>query len=481
MADGSRLTEWSARAKGRLLVRSRPHGAAAFLLVLSVVRAGHSEPTRSTPITLDQAVALALQHHPTVRSTRATEEEARARVDEARTTGLPGLGVSAEINRSTGNTPPGAFFPLTGFPPIAGAPQGKSFNGGYWQTGVSLWSSWDVTSLAREAAEVDLALSGSSEAKAATSARKLDIAYAAADSFLSLIEAEEAVKAARAGVDRARVFSEVVKPLVEQTLRPGVDAARADAELGVAQTELARAQQNEAARRAELGQALGDVTTRFEPVPGSLAGPFDKTGPARPVDAHPFVREAAAAADRARRAESVVNLQFLPRVDILGALWARGSGLYGSPADGLAPDIPNWAVGATLSWSALDIPAVRARAHAARANAEVAAAHRDEVSLAVAGQVERARATLAGAREVAQTTPTALASAREAEQQALARYRAGLSQAVEVADAERVLTRAEVDDAVARLEVRRALLLVARASGDLGPILGGVHSGAGKP
>jgi outer membrane protein TolC len=164
----------------------------------------------------------------------------------------------------------------------------------------------------------------------------------------------------------------------------------------------------------------------------------------------------------------------------LGALWLRGSGYYGSPADGLAPDIPNWAVAATLSWSLLDIPKTQARSRAASADAAAQAAHRDETELAVASQMDSATALLRGAVRISETTPTGVTSAREAEQQALARYRAGLTQAIEVADAERLLTQVEVNDALARLAVRRAELLVARAAGDIGPFLARAHNSAGR-
>lgn len=40
---------------------------------------------------------------------------------------------------------------------------------------------------------------------------------------------------------------------------------------------------------------------------------------------------------------------------------------------------------------------------------------------------------------------------------------------LDVADAERLLTQAEVDNAVARVNVRRAMLLVSRVAGDLEP------------
>src|SRR5258708_10568634 len=62
---------------------------------------------------LDQVVAEALAHHPRLRASGAEERVAYGLVDEARTGDIPHAGVSAELNRSTGNTPPGAFYPAS--------------------------------------------------------------------------------------------------------------------------------------------------------------------------------------------------------------------------------------------------------------------------------------------------------------------------------------------------------------------------------
>ena len=56
-------------------------------------------------------------------------------------------------------------------------------------------------------------------------------------------------------------------------------------------------------------------------------------------------------------------------------------------------------------------------------------------------------------------------------QQAEARYKAGLGAIVEVAEAQRLLTQAEIDDSLARLAVWRAALALAAAEGDLQPYL----------
>lgn len=429
---------------------------------------------------LEAAISSALANHPRVASYRADEAVAAARVDEARTSALPSAGLSAELNRSTGNTVPGAFFPTQGFVPIAGAPQGKKVTGGDWQSGISAWGNWDVLSLSREAAALDIALAGRREAEAATRAQLLEVAYRTADAFLLLVEAGEAVRAANASLGRARVLVTVTQPLVDQNLRPGVDLARARAELANAQTLLARAEQSREVRRAQLAEAMGLVGAHVDAEPGGLLGALADVGAHAPSDAsrHPDVLRAAAAADRLAQAQRLVEVEYLPRLDLVAALWLRGSGSYGSPAAGVVPDVPNWAAGAVVTWSILDIPTLRARARATDASYEAARSRRDEALLAVSGQLASAAAVLDGAMKVARQTPATLSAAQGAEQQAAARYEAGLAALVDVADAQRVLAQAELDDAVARLEVRRALLLLARASGNLEPFLAQMRGGS---
>ncbi len=55
--------------------------------------------------------------------------------------------------------------------------------------------------------------------------------------------------------------------------------------------------------------------------------------------------------------------------------------------------------------------------------------------------------------------------------QATARYQAGLGIIDDVAQAQRLLTQAEIDDALARLNVWRGLLGIATASGDIKPFV----------
>ncbi|HEX9104783.1 MAG TPA: TolC family protein, partial [Polyangia bacterium] len=248
-----------------------------------------------------------------------------------------------------------------------------------------------------------------------------------------------------------------------------------------AATQLIRAEQAEAVSRTELAQALGVAGERVDIAVGNLL-----TAPvgAQPAAAtrHPLVREAEAAVRSAQSRKRAVELQYLPRLDLFASLWVRGSGLGSgtlppSPGAGIVPDTPNWLTGLCVTWPALEMVTVRARARVEAAEVKVADARRQEVVQAVLSQIDGARVILEAARREAANTPIALAAARSTEAQATARYRAGLATVVEVAEAQRLLAQAEIDDAVARLGVRRGELLLARAIGDLGPFVDEVRGG----
>ena len=84
-----------------------------------------------------------------------------------------------------------------------------------------------------------------------------DVTVAAADAYVTLVAAQETVRAAQAGVDRAEVLSGTISALVNARLRPGADASRAQAELAAARTQMIQAQQAVEVARANLSQFVG--------------------------------------------------------------------------------------------------------------------------------------------------------------------------------------------------------------------------------
>jgi outer membrane protein TolC len=113
--------------------------------------------------------------------------------------------------------------------------------------------------------------------------------------------------------------------------------------------------------------------------------------------------------------------------------------------------------------------------HAREANqAATVRANRSNEQLAdrnLREQFAKAKAVVHAAREVAANTPVEVKAAHTAFDQAKARYQAGLVPIDDVAQAERLVVQAEMDDSVARLSVWRALLQLDASRGDIQPFM----------
>jgi outer membrane protein len=119
----------------------------------------------------------------------------------------------------------------------------------------------------------------------------------------------------------------------------------------------------------------------------------------------------------------------------------------------------------------MDRASIRAREAEQSANLRAETARYQQIATDLKARWNAAVATLAGARNVAANTPIQVTAARTATEQATARYQSGLGNIDAVAEAQRLLAQAEIDDALARLAVWRGLLGIAVAAGDLQPFL----------
>lgn len=446
------------------------------VLILAAVSA-HAQPAALT-LDLDRAVAFVAAHHPALRGDAAAVRASVESVGAERAKYLPDLELFAQVDRATANAVPGAYFAVPALPTIAGTP-GRRFDSGHWGTEAGVSASWDALGYRRWNAMIDNARAEVQLARDDASASLLDLQYAAAEKFLVVIARDHAVTAAQAGVDRAQVFLTSVQATVGSDLRAGADLSRAKAELAFAKTALSRAQTARELALSELRVALGAPHAALRLELGRLdAEPPDRLEAHTGRDPH-----LVAANDRVQAAQAerrVIATATQPKLALVGALFARGSGALSSGADGrgLVPDAPNWALGVLFTWPVLAASSMASQVRAQDARIAREHAHEEALSQEFAGRTDRARALLEGALEVARDTPEALRAAGDAEKQTTARFQAQLATADDVAQTQRLLVQAEIDDALARLDVWRALLFTAYTAGDLSPFLALVRGGS---
>ena len=227
---------------------------------------------------------------------------------------------------------------------------------------------WEPFDFGLRRANVAVANALEAESEAALKRTEYEVAVATADACLTLAAAEETIRAAQAGVDRAGVLVRTITAQVNAQLRPGADASRADAELAAARTQWIQAQQAADVARATLSQFVGmepgqvvlDAAGLVQIAPG--AGRCERSIRRRirsrrnrmprwrrrwpgcgrwnaPIFHASICRARRMYADRARRSTGA----------ILGGL------------NGLAPNTQNYALGFTVTFPIADLPAIRAR------------------------------------------------------------------------------------------------------------------------
>ena len=429
-------------------------------------------------LTLAQAVEDALHNYPAVRVSQEQINAAAAGIRLARTAYLPRVDAVAQVNRATRNNVFGLLLPTQGvIPSMSGPVIGTNNFGTAWGSAVGGLVTWEPFDFGLRRANVATAAAARAQTAAALERTEFEVAVATADAYLTLAAAQETVRAARAGVDRGETMLRTIQALVNAELRPGADGSRAAAELAAARTQLIQAEQATEVARATVSQFVGMEPARIAiSAPGLLQLPPEQNAAPLHTATHPMAREQSAVVEQEQAQLNALARSYFPRFYLQGAAYARGTGaetdgrLLGG-LNGLAPSVQDYALGLTVSFPVADRPAISAREAAQSATVRAQAARSQQIATDLRAQWDIAVATVQGARRIAANTPVQVSAARAAVEQATARYKSGLGNIDAVAEAQRLLTQAEIDDALARLGVWRGLLAVATAAGDIRPFV----------
>lgn len=453
--------------------------AVALFLVVLTRGLSSAQINNSAPkaLTLEDAVGYALQHYPAVRASLEELQAAHAGVSLARAQYLPAFSAVYQDSRATQNQVPGIWLGTAITPTVEG-PTGGASGQSYWGSQTAALFSWEPFDFGLRASTVGQAKSAEVKSAADVARTRLEVATAVGNYYFMAFAAGLATKAAQANLNRWQVFDNAVHTLVDNQLRPGVDASRADAQLALATTQLYQAQQVEQSYLATLAALMGTAGAEIQLFSGVLDSlPSSDPLPNLALAENPIARQQMATVQQIQAQEKVLSKTDYPRLFLQGEGFARGSevlanGSYIGNWNGLAPGRGNWVAGITILFpNAFDFKGLSAQKQMTRAHENSQRALYEKTIQDLTGQRQVALAALKSARLVAEQTPVELTAARQSESQSRARYEASLTTIVEVADAEGLLARAETDDAIARVNVWRSLFGLASAQGDLQPFL----------
>ncbi|MGH9518872.1 MAG: TolC family protein, partial [Terriglobales bacterium] len=238
----------------------------------------------------------------------------------------------------------------------------------------------------------------------------------------------------------------------------------------------ARAQQELARQQAALAEALGQPAAQFT-IEGQDLLQRNPTASAPPALAPPLLtaqRQAISAASFALRQSQLADR---PRFALLGSGYGRGTSLLSGTrrlavADGILPfSAGNWVLGAGVEFSFTRHWQAEKEQIALRASQQAEQARLNQIQDTLTLADRQARADLEAARQALRYAPIELAAAQAGEAQARARYTAGLSSIVDLANAEELLVKGQTDSLLSQIQIWRAQLKLNYAQGDLAPFL----------
>lgn len=378
----------------------------------------------------------------TVEEAAARVREARARVRATRAGLLPSLDASASA-----------------------AQVDPSVGDGYDIEQASLDLSFDLDLFGATANRARARNAAALEAEAQLRLARIDARANAAALYIAL-RAAQAQKAAAASSAAASQESLDLAALRERAgLESGLAETQARAARDAARARTPQFQKAETESRlaleALLGLPAGALAAALnapQPTPAIAADPLLAT-PAAVLAAHPEIAAAEARLARAGFNAAAARADLWPRISIGAALSE-----VAAPA-GYSGAIDGSQAQATLIAPLFNFGRLRALAAAENEGAQAEAARLRQTVLDRIADVETQRARLRNAEARAAAQDEAVASARDAAQLALARYRAGLTNFLDVLTADRTLYDAQTAQAEAHAERARAAVALAAALG----------------
>jgi len=441
-----------------------------------------SPENKPAEISLNDVVQSALRDYPQIHLSQEELNESIANIREARAAYRPRADALLQANRATRNNVFGTLLPQSTIPPISGPVINSNNAGSVWGSATGVLVSWQPFDFGLRHANVQAARAAKDRANAGLLSSRLEVGAAAADAFLTQVAAKETVRAASAAVENWGTLLKTIHALATAQLRPGADESRIDAELAMARTQLVYAREAEQQSKATLSKFLSSPPTDMNLDSARLLTQFP---PAKEESgfnsaAHPLMQEQKAAVAQSTAQLHALEREWVPQFSLEGAASARGTGAESDGRrlpgwNGLAPNVQNYAAGFNVTFSIFDFESIHAKESAQSATVRAEQAREQLLDKNLNETFEKANAALMAARDVANNTPIELKSAQMAFDQAKARYQAGLTPIDDLAQAQRLLVEAEVDDSIARLNVWRALLQLDFARGDLQTFLQAVN------
>jgi outer membrane protein len=430
-------------------------------------------PPATRTVTMAQALEYAHAHQPAIFAALA---RVSTRIEEAKVPSgqwLPTVGVTAQVFAMTANNTT-ATYAQPAFVDLPRIGATAATNAGtfspYASTLVGAGVVQEVFDFGRIGAQRAAADAQVDVEKHRADALRLDIDFGVEEAFFSVSAAKAVVKASDDACERSRAHRDLARRGVDSGLRSPIELTRAEADLDRFEVGRLRARGGVAVAQSVLAAAIGAPDAAVD-IADEALHPADL--PALPEalalaqQRDPRLAETIAELKAAEERTRAISAGLRPDLSLTATLSGRAGGAPPSSGvaardDGWVPNVPNWDAGLVLSWPLFD-GTIAARRNAARSMEQVRRDDIDALREQEVAAIRQAYVRVQVARSALGALGNEVTAAHANYDQADARFRAGIGNAVELADAESVRTDAEIELALGQFELARSRAAFGRA------------------
>ncbi|MBI3606977.1 MAG: TolC family protein [Nitrospirae bacterium] len=404
-----------------------------ILLLVSGGALAEDVPGTTHGLTLQEAVTIALDHHPNLLAARGTVQAQTARVGEARANFLPHLDLTSDYTRTTSNVAPSSrSSSLT--PSTTSGSSNTSFNN--YSAGLSLQQR--IYDFGKTGAEVAAANEALDATRWDQEASRQSVVFNVKGAYFGLLKARRLVHVDEETVGQFEEHLRQVEGFYQAGIRTQFDVTKAQVDLTNARLALITARNAAEVARATLANAIG--------VPDHPIGEIEDVLGFEKVD---IVADEAIKEALAHRPELLsISAEHRAREAALRSATRNDFPVLSGTADYTyrGEDFPlawNWSAGINLTVPLFSGYLTRSQIAEARANLAVVGANEETIRQTILLEIHQAYSNLIEAEERVQTSALVVRQAEENLALANGRFQAGVGASVERTDAQVQLTNAK--------------------------------------
>jgi len=403
------------------------------------------QPQQSSPLTLQQAVNMALEKNPERKAALADTKAASADVREARSSLLPHVTLSETATR--GNDPVYVFGSKLRQQRFTAAD--FSLNALNTPTPLSNFSTrfggtWNLFDSSASWRGVDRAKRINDAAGHQLERTDQEIVFRVVDSYYGVLLAKKQLEVAEQAMKSAQAILNRSKDRFESGVVVESDYLSSKVRIAERKQELIRAQNNLALSRSQLSTAIGiSSENEFDPsdilsernLPATSLEEAEKQA----VEMRPDLKRVRSEEAAQQQNVSIAKSSFGPRVNAFGG-WEADNPTFAAGGGG-----NNWLAGIEVQFDLFQGGAKRAHLSHEKAMQEKVAAVREMATDAIRLEVRRAYYDLESARQQTEVARDGIAESQESLRINQNRYDSGLTTITELLAAEEAARRSQTD------------------------------------